>query len=191
VHHKAERANEVTYREALASRPEDVALLTAEYVRLAVLFEERGALVRMGARSNGRARNGVEDVARRRRHCWPDILFNSRVYNRAMDANALVRELFGGGSLSLEVHSFPSLQPGAAEPNQSRHSCRAEPERQAATPPPNITLRRIARPVRLICTRLRDTRVCLDRLPFAMSTKIQVLSVDARCDSLYYRTITR
>jgi len=79
--------------------------------------------------------------------------------------NALVRELFGGGSLSLEVHSFPSLQPGAAEPNQSRHSCRAEPERQAATPPPNITRRCIARPVRLVRTQTCDIRVCLQGSP--------------------------
>ena len=110
-----------------------------------------------------------------------------------MDANALVRELFGGGSLSLEVHSFPSHPSNREPPSQTKVVT-------AAAPSLNVKQRLHRRTSLYVALRAlyassahgsAITRVCLDRLPFAMSTKIQVLSVDTRCDSLYYRTITR
>jgi len=53
---------------------EDVAFDRAEYPRAAAVgFERRAVAVRDEARSSGCERTGVE-AARRRRHCWPDML---------------------------------------------------------------------------------------------------------------------
>jgi hypothetical protein len=63
-------ANEGTHLDAWPKRPDDVALDTAEKLRVALFTDSRAHVE--PARRSGVARSGA-DAARRRRHCWPDM----------------------------------------------------------------------------------------------------------------------